>query len=647
MRWCKVCLSGALFLTPVLWLVILAAPRLSPIITGQPANSYQQFLPLVSAPPPGRLLIAAAHIDSALSGEPDEAVLLWNVGIGTQPLAGWQLATSSRTAHFPITTTLRLEPGQRIWCAAEAATFRLTFGEAAACEWAQATEADAVRLTNHLTLGNNQGRLQLLDPTGQVMDTLLYGTAEQPAAGWQGLPAQLYTRGDLSAVGQVWQRKLDPLTWQPLDSDQASDWLGDLTDLAWGRRVRMPGWGGWNAAELGMPQVATSNATLMVMVGPEGLYEPVRTFLDGATSSIDLVLYTLEHPDLAQSLAAAAQRGVHVRLLIEGSPAGGISALEKWALTQIVAAGGDVRFLAVTKDAPKGYRTRYRYVHAKYLLIDEHWALVGTENWSHDAFPTIQDRPVGGRRGYYIATDAPPVVAGLRQIFTTDWAPDRFRDIRPYVWEDARYGGPPSDFVLPVPTEHAVSESPFRLPYTVQGEMTFQLISAPENAMRTDAGLWAVIAQAGTGDEIYVEQLYEHRHWGVAASNPIADPNPRLQALVEAARRGAKVRILLDSFFDDAKSLRNNRATVDYVATIASSEGIDIAAAVGNPTAGGIHAKLLLARVGADTWSAIGSLNGSEISHKVNREIVLMVDHPQVYARLLEVFLHDWELVTH
>ncbi len=132
----------------------------------------------------------------------------------------------------------------------------------------------------------------------------------------------------------------------------------------------------------------------------------------------------------------------------------------------------------------------------------------------------------------------------------------------------------------------------------------------------------------------------------MAASNPIADPNPRLQALVEAARRGAKVRILLDSFFDDAKSLRNNRATVDYVATIASSEGIDITAVVGNPTAGGIHAKLLLARVGEETWSAIGSLNGSEISHKVNREIVLMVDHPQVYARLLEVFLHDWELVT-
>lgn len=646
MRLFKISLNITLLLGPVLWLLTVAAPRLSPIATGQSTDHYQQFLPLVSAPPPGRLLIAAAHIDSAITGEPDEAVLIWNVGSGPQPLAGWQIATASRSASFPITTTLRLEPGQRIWCTAEAAAFRLTFGEAAACEWAQSTEATTVQLSNRLTFGNGQGQIQLIDPTGQVVDTLLYGATDQPAAGWQGLPAQAYNRGDLSAVGQVWQRKLDPLTWQPIDSDQATDWIGDLTDPAWGRRVRMPGWGGWSAADLGMPTVATSEATVMVMVGPEGLYEPIQALLAEATISIDLVLYTFEHPELAQTLAAAAQRGVQVRLLLEGSPAGGISALQKWALTQIVAAGGDVRFLAVAEDAPKGYRKRYRYVHAKYLVIDNYWAVVGTENWSHDAMPTAQDRPVGGRRGYYVATDAPAVVAGLQQIFAADWAPERFKDIRPYIWEDPRYGGPPSDFVLPVPDEYPVSESPFRLPQTVQDEMTFQLISAPENALRPDAGLLAVIQQAGAGDEIYLEQLYEHRHWGPTASNPIADPNPRLQALIDAARRGAKVRLILDSFFDDRASLRNNRATVDYLTTIASSEGLDLAAAVGNPTAGGIHAKVFLARVGGHTWSAIGSLNGSEISHKINREVVLMVDHPQVYERLLEVFTHDWSLAS-
>ncbi|MCC6453315.1 MAG: hypothetical protein IT328_00080 [Caldilineaceae bacterium] len=61
-------------------------------------------------------------------------------------------------------------------------------------------------------------------------------------------------------------------------------------------------------------------------------------------------------------------------------------------------------------------------------------------------------------------------------------------------------------------------------------------------------------------------------------------------------------------------------------------------------TGGGIHAKWLPAQVDGVTWSAVGSLNGGEISYKVNREVVLMVDDPVVYERLLAVFRHDWAL---
>lgn len=140
--------------------------------------------------------------------------------------------------------------------------------------------------------------------------------------------------------------------------------------------------------------------------------------------------------------------------------------------------------------------------------------------------------------------------------------------------------------------------------------------------------------------------MHEHKYWGSGDGNPISDPNPRLQLLIEAARRGAKVRLLLDSFFDVPEANRSNQATVEYLAAIAAAEGIDIVGGVGNPTGGGIHAKWLLARVGGVTWSAVGSLNGGEISRKVNREVMLMVEHPAVYDRLLTVFLHDWALFT-
>lgn len=114
--------------------------------------------------------------------------------------------------------------------------------------------------------------------------------------------------------------------------------------------------------------------------------------------------------------------------------------------------------------------------------------------------------------------------------------------------------------------------------------------------------------------------------------------------LIDAARRGAQVRILLDALFDDSTGARCNAATAAYLHTLAAAEGLDIQVRIGNPTGGGLHGKLFLIQVGGEQWSAVGSLNGSEISHKLNREVLLLVDHPLVYDRLLEVFLHDWAL---
>jgi hypothetical protein len=43
-----------------------------------------------------------------------------------------------------------------------------------------------------------------------------------------------------------------------------------------------------------------------------------------------------------------------------------------------------------------------------------------------------------------------------------------------------------------------------------------------------------------------------------AFSKPIADPNPRLQRLIDAARRRVEVRILLEIFFDEPETFRSN-----------------------------------------------------------------------------------------
>lgn len=603
------------------------------------------YLPLVTAPA-SRVVIAAAYIDSAVSGEPDEAILLWNSGERAQPLAGWQLATLTRHVTFPLTATLILNPGARLWCAGDDAAFAASFGEPPACAWESATYPATVRLEGGLSLANHGGHILLRDAAGRTVDTLIYGDTDQPAAGWQGPAAQLYTRGAIAASGQVWQRKRDPATDLLLDSDQAHDWAGDLADIAWGRRVRLPGWHGWDRDDLAWPQTSMANATVTVAVGPEGLYAPLAATLRGAKSTIDLSLYVLEHPELTQIVADAAVRGVDVRVLLEGSPPGGITDLQRWCVARIAAAGGAVRYVAVMDGAPRGYQPRYRYAHAKFGVVDQRLAFVGSENFTRDAMPAEAGDKTGGRRGYYLLTDAAPVADGLARLFALDWDPDHFQDLQPYAPGHPIYGDPPPGYILPQPPIYPVTAAPFAAAVTVTGPARFMLVSAPENALRPDAGLHALLQTAGPGDEIWMEQLYENKYWGDGQSNPIADPNPRLEMVIDAARRGAQVRLLLDSFFDEEEAQRSNQATVDYLTAVASAEGLDIQARLGNPTGGGLHAKLVLVRVSGETWSAVGSLNGGEVSHKLNREVVLMVDHPLAYDRLLEVFLHDWELAT-
>ncbi len=86
-------------------------------------------------------------------------------------------------------------------------------------------------------------------------------------------------------------------------------------------------------------------------------------------------------------------------------------------------------------------------------------------------------------------------------------------------------------------------------------------MTAPESALRASDALLGWINRSGAGDTIEVEQLDEPPHWGDSASNPIADPNVRLEALIAAAQRGATVRLLLDRYFDDPTATTSNAAT--------------------------------------------------------------------------------------
>ena len=300
------------------------------------------------------------------------------------------------------------------------------------------------KLLGGLSLTNQRGFVVLRNKHRQTVDALLYGDTPLHIDGWTGPPVQLYARGAIGASGQVWHRKRHPLTDQPLDSDRALDWSSDLSDMDWGRRAFYPG---WETEKRVRPVQGTESAWVTTLIAPEGLYEPMRNILAGASHSIDLSLYVLEHPELSQTIARAAQRGVRVRLMLEGSPVGGITDMQRWCVAQIAEAGGEVRYMAAMESAPRGYQPRYRYSHAKYGIIDGVKSFVGSENLTWDSAPVTATNS-GGRRGYYLFTDAHIAAEGLSQIFEADWQPHAFLDLRPFEADHAIFGAPPEDFAL-------------------------------------------------------------------------------------------------------------------------------------------------------------------------------------------------------
>jgi hypothetical protein len=223
---------------------------------------------------------------------------------------------------------------------------------------------------------------------------------------------------------------------------------------------------------------------------------------------------------------------------------------------------------------------RYRFQHAKILLVDGQRVLIGSENLNPTSMPA-DDKGDGtaGRRGVYLITDAPGVVSHVQALMQADIDPVHHGDL--VTCQDTPVlciGSPPLS--EPNWTSYTVA---FSEPLTVQGEFAFEIVQSPENGLRTVDGLLGLLGRAGEGDTILVEQLYEHLSWGPAEGTPEIDPNLRLEAYLDAARRGAKVRILLNSY-TFADYYNENRDTVDHLRSIAGAEGLDLQARQGNPT---------------------------------------------------------------
>ena len=319
-----------------------------------------------------------------------------------------------------------------------------------------------------------------------------------------------------------------------------------------------------------------------------------RELLSGADERILLAGYTLTSQSIVEALVQAHERGVNVRVLVDGSPVGGMSGRGAAALDTLARNGIDVRVIG-------GDRARYRFHHAKYAVVDDR-ALVTTENW--------KPAGVGGAasRGWGVVLSSDAIVEGLTETFDRDTG-----------WHDAIAW----DEHDPTITESGRARGAYPTAFEAQSVSVdrAELVVAPDNAADR---LHELIA--GAEETLWVKQV-----------SVSGREMPLLQALIDAADRGVDVRLLLSSaWYVEEENSRLAR----WLEEQADRHELPLEVRLAEPEGAfdRLHAKGII----ADDSVVVGSINWTNNSVQNNREtaVILHGEEPTSYFR--SVYAADW-----
>lgn len=360
------------------------------------------------------------------------------------------------------------------------------------------------------------------------------------------------------------------------------------------------------SAPRGEPQFPSSAAALELV---ESI--PVETSLDhaelrdaaavwlemfqGASRSIDLAQFYLSNAPASRlepvvvALEEAVARGVRVRVLAERK----FQRLYPDTLERLARAGAAVRLIDLSQVSGG-------ILHAKYFLVDEREAFLGSQNFDWRALEHIYE--LGAR------VWAPSAVAQLGQIFAADWA---------------RAGGEPvpqaAPIAVPAGAPSVVASPRQLLPAGVAWDLP-ELVALIEGA-RTSVRVQALTYLAGEADERWDE----------------------LEApLVRAAARGVKVELLLSNWSLRPKTLPGLRRLLR-----AEHGGkLEIRISTIPPWSGGYlpfarvaHAKLLVVD-SARAW--LGTSNWERDYFYQSRNVGLLLEDRASIERMERFFASLW-----
>ncbi len=514
---------------------------------------------------------------------------------------------------------------------------------------------DASAPQGFLILPAEHGTVALLDESGNVVDFVpyevdkahRYSEGDFDGVPWKGEPVRLKKRSFYGWKGQVLARDRDEQGHVLPDTDSAADWDSGFSRKELGEepthRIEIAGQSHFVAHPLHHVR-----AKVLATSAPDNNYAEFIKALRSARKELRVRVYELTNPKIAEELVKAQLRGVKVTLYLEGSPVGGIADQERFLVDRAAKAGVGVWFLA----SPKGSRIkpRYRFDHSKYVLVDDRLAVIGTENYGRTGVPVFNSY---GNRGWMVHVQNPQLVKELRAVWDADFRPGVMADITSIDASPTdAYGLPYRDpaFKPDDTLQRGLYPRPEK-PVFADEPMDLELVLSPDTSLNEHTSIIGMMERAKK--TLYIEQNSVRRRWGRKkdSSDPDTDkiddtentPNLPLQAVVAAARRGVRVRVLLDSTWYNVQGSedRDNDDTVAWLNELARTEGLDLDAKVINLETTHlekIHAKGII----ADDAVFVGSINWTENSFKGNREVGVIVGDRKIAGYYKHLFRRDW-----
>jgi phosphatidylserine/phosphatidylglycerophosphate/cardiolipin synthase-like enzyme len=142
---------------------------------------------------------------------------------------------------------------------------------------------------------------------------------------------------------------------------------------------------------------------LTLITEPDDGMTPILAAIKNASTSVDLVIYELQDQDVENALAAAAGRGVSVRVILNGGYYGAGSTINQPAFSYLQSHGVHVKW------SPK----YFALTHQKTLIIDGTTTYLMTFNFTPKYYKKSRD--------FGIEDSDPQDVSAIEKTFNADW----------------------------------------------------------------------------------------------------------------------------------------------------------------------------------------------------------------------------------